>query len=434
MVTVSRSVFALFMFLSFSLLLMWAFSSDDIYGVAAVLALNVSVFFWSKGDVLHPCTWCPPFITLYNLSIVIIGYFNVRVVGNYPELILINFLAVFFFWLAFVFFGGASKVDQVYSFPALNSLTRGSLRFLCAVSLLLSIAVVLAFFLVGATAKIDFYGGFNSVFRIFLFYLTCLMVGRWAGGRDFVFLLFAWLPFFLFSALSLGERDIFFSFCLVSIMLMYASGKRRRLVYYVVGLAFLMLIPILGEYKNYFSRVAFQKIDYSNYLMTFLDGEFRSAGFNNDVILTSWDGSFFYGVSILKDLVRAVVPGFVMNVENSVGWYNTTFHPEIVAIGRGYGFSLAAEGYVNFGYLGVAIWFLVFGFLSSILYVKARDGIYFFSIYICSIPVFIYAIRGDFSTLLSPILKTMVLPCVFLFVLVVFFKLLAPNRLNRTRP
>lgn len=146
-----------------------------------------------------------------------------------------------------------------------------------------------------------------------------------------------------------------------------------------------------------------------NALLAIFQGEFLSAGRNLETILNTygeWD--FFYGETIIWDLARSVIPGFIYAVQNSIGWFNNTFNPDIVAIGQGYGFSFIAEGYINFGYFGIVIWYLILSIVIHFLYKNSQRSTYWFIGYIYMIPYFIYIQRGDLSNFISPLLKQLI--------------------------
>lgn len=398
--------------------LLWAIFSDHVLGIISVSLLALSMVVRVGGDLTHPSTWAPPFIVLYNISILILDVSGVRVVYHHNELLLISWLALSGFFIGTLPAGSKSLRNALPNTRLSVSLV--ALLPLVGILTLCSILVVLAFFMSGANQKSEFDGGFTSLFRVLLYCLVVwVLYGFYIRSSATNRILILYLFLFLFSALALGERDVFFSYALAVIFLLYVSGRGGRLLFYSIGFVLLMLIPILGEYKNLFTKSEFNSIDFGNYFMVFLDGEFRSAGFNNEVILNSFQGPFFFGRSLVNDVLRALVPGFILSFENSVAWYNNTFHPNIRAIGQGYGFSLAAEGYINFSYFGVLLWFAFYGLIVSFFYRMAFKSVYYLAAYICSVPVFIYSLRGDFSTLLSPIIKTIF----FTYMVLVFIDL-----------
>jgi len=225
--------------------------------------------------------------------------------------------------------------------------------------------------------------------------------------------------YFLFISLLLGERNVFFSFMLIVLFFSYRRLGISKNKIILSCLVLVLMIPILGQFKNVFTRTDIAVSENIPIGVSILNGEFRSAGYNINYILNQ-DIDLKYGASILSDFSRALIPRFIYPVENSIGWYNNTFHPNIVAQGRGYGFSLAAEGYVNFGYFGVYLWFFIVGGLIVFLNNKSYESNYYFMTYLLLLPIFVYAIRGDMSTIMSPLVKQICIPYFLLFIIYKF--------------
>ena len=84
-----------------------------------------------------------------------------------------------------------------------------------------------------------------------------------------------------------------------------------------------------------------------------------------------------------------------------------TFFPNVHS--TKYGFTLVGEGYLNGGYFGIVMIFMLTGFLMRFLYINAQRNIYGMLIYLYMIPIFIYSTRADFANILSPLLKYAIL-------------------------
>lgn len=146
-------------------------------------------------------------------------------------------------------------------------------------------------------------------------------------------------------------------------------------------------------------------------LISIFDGEFISAGKNLDTILSNkvnWD--YFYGQTFLWDIPRSIIPARFYYYQNSVGWFADQFHAARLRVGQGVGFSLAAEGFINFGYVGVILIFFVFAGLLSFLYNRSHRSFNSFIIYVLVAGFFIFTIRADLSNLFSPLFKQIFLP------------------------
>jgi oligosaccharide repeat unit polymerase len=143
-----------------------------------------------------------------------------------------------------------------------------------------------------------------------------------------------------------------------------------------------------------------------------LSSEFSAASKNLNELLNHRElWSPFYGETFLWDIQVVLGTGF-----SPGAWYNKTFFPSLVNRGGGNGFTIVGEGYINFGIFGVI---LVFSFLSILLkYIHsyATKNIIWLTIYIASLPIFMYMIRGDLATLFTQVIKHIVIPLLILFI------------------
>jgi oligosaccharide repeat unit polymerase len=372
--------------------------------------LSVSFILKSKLDLTNPDVWFVTAVNAYHLSVYALDYLGLRVVENKYELIFINFLALLGYFTASTIL--YKKTHSDISIRDDISMPRGLMKIIVLALFLLTLLVPISFLASGATQKADFNNQFVSIFGIFNFSLILLII-KTETSKNLSYIIGLVILYLFTASLILGERDVFYSFILAFVFLESRRThiNKAKLVFICVFLV--VLIPILGEFKNIFTRDSVS-VERDSLVVSLLNGEFRSAGYNIDHILGN-NFDFKYGESIINDLVRSVVPGFLHSVENSVSWYNNTFHPDIVAQGRGYGFSLAAEGYVNFGYFGVFLWFLIISLGIVNLYNKSFHSTFYLAIYLTVLPVCIYVLRGDFSTILSPLLKQIMIPYLIMF-------------------
>lgn len=312
-------------------------------GLFINLAATFLIYSYSKGFFYHPAAWGSLFISTYNLSIVILHFLGLRVVKNLNELVLINLIALAGFLLPLLLLTKSGGLNLKWGNNASTSLSKALLVIFYGVTFL----VCLDFVSSGASVKSQYDSKLLPFFNIANFYAALYICFTWGEKENsHIFLGFSFL-YLLFASLLLGERNVFFSYMALVTVLVFVFNPGKVSWGYLISFAVILLIPILGEYKNFFTRSSFNEIEFSNIFIDLLNGEFRSAGFNIDVILNNFR-DYKYGSSIVGDLLRSLVPGFVYDFQNSVGWYNNEYHPHLVEIGRGYGFSLAAEGYINF--------------------------------------------------------------------------------------
>jgi oligosaccharide repeat unit polymerase len=138
-------------------------------------------------------------------------------------------------------------------------------------------------------------------------------------------------------------------------------------------------------------------------------------GKNLEVILhrsNLWD--YFYGETLLWDLARGIIPKFIYVPPNPTSWFNDLFFSSLRSTGGANGFSLLAEGYINFGYLGIGIWYVALSLFAYGFYRYSRSSIFTLACYLYMIPFMIHVQRADFSNLISPFWKQLLIPVILL--------------------
>ena len=398
------------------------FRSHNTFVVAGLL-LSCVFIFKSKLDITSPDLWFVVAINIYHLSIFALDIIGFRVIENKYELTVINFFSLLGYFTASSLFVGR-RVGGSF-FRGDISISHRVVKFFLILLFVLTVLISVSFLLSGAVNKAEFDNQFGSVFSVFnmvfILYLLRIKKNKYMFG-----VIIGIGGYLLTSSLLLGERNIFLSFMLLIIFFSFRCLRVGRVKLFLMCGVLVALIPILGQFKNVFTRGGGESVGRTPIIISVLNGEFRSAGYNINHILSE-DVPLKYGASLVNDFLRVIVPRFVYPVENSVSWYNATYHPDIVAQGRGYGFSLAAEGFINFGLAGVYAWFFLAGVLISWLYNKSYKSSFYFVIYLIMIPVFIYAVRGDFSTIFSPLLKQVLFPYLLMYISYRFFRRVGTN-------
>jgi oligosaccharide repeat unit polymerase len=403
---------------------LYAVISEDHYAFLLIsMILSFAFILKSKFDITNPDFWFVIAINVYHLSVFMLDFIGYRVVENKYELTLVNFLSLLGYFTASIVL--AKKKTIFVNLPDNISISQGVIKTFLLLLFLLTITVPLSFLLSGATNKADFDNQFGSVFSFFNLIFALYILKRKENKLISLHIILPMIYLFI-TSLLLGERDVFFSFMLLIIFFAYRRLNVSKVKLFSICFLLIALIPILGQFKNFFTRADLTNVEQVPIGISLLNGEFRSAGYNINYILGQ-DVELKYGESLINDFFRVIVPRFLYSVENSVSWYNNKYHPHIVAQGRGYGFSLAAEGYVNFGFFGVYLWFLLAGSLIVTLYNKSYQSTFYLAIYLIMLPIFIYAIRGDFSTIFSPLLKQIIMPYITIYL---FYRLFRYKRLT----
>lgn len=410
------SVYLLFILLMISGLLASFAFDNSLICLYVTLAICIIIFIYNRLSPVQPVVWFIFFINVYHLSIGILHALNIKYVENIDDIIYVNTYSIVGFLLSSLFF---IKKREVFYYKYKIAFSSSAIKFLIFILVILSLYVPFDFIRSGASNKADFTNSYGSLYNILIFVFALYILSYESIGRVKLSLIIFSL-YMLFSTLLLGERNIFFSYSIMLLIVCYARFGLSKKYIILCAIALITLIPILGIYKNVFTRSDFSTGNDFGFLISLANGEFRSAGFNLDVILSN-PINLKLGASVINDIIRAIIPGIVFMSENSISWYNNTYHPDIVAVGRGYGFSFAAEGFINFSWVGVVIWFFCLGLFINFLNKKASESLVMLAIYSVMIPVFIYALRGDISTILSPFIKQFISVIILLMLMNVFF-------------
>jgi len=385
--------------------------------ILAVVYVAICVWF-VRANIFHPMAWFLVAILFYHYSLPVLHVLDVRTMYAGSDILLISWTGLVISSLIILAFERDGSIGQ--NPLKFARITNKVLWSLFLVSTALMVVLNIAFVNAGFGGKRDAsLAGFNvwvSFSRWFLLYYAILLIRM--TNRKVRFPLRFVIPcvgIALLTALNIGERDVFFGFALVTLFIYFERYRPSKIMMagLLVGLA--LLIPILGAAKNIFVReVGSSSAQDGNIVISLLDGEFRSASYNLDTIVSrssEWD--YFMGETVLWAIGRSVVPAFIYSGQNAVGWYNENFHPEVLDVGGGYGFSYAAEGFINFGYLGVGVWFAFLSGLIVFFYNKRRRSDCWWAVYCVAVPLFIYVLRADLSNFLSPMIKGVAIPLAF---------------------
>jgi oligosaccharide repeat unit polymerase len=156
-------------------------------------------------------------------------------------------------------------------------------------------------------------------------------------------------------------------------------------------------------------------------LVAALGSEAMTPGNNLAMILSRVpaDLPFFYGSTIPSDLMRSVLPGFIVQplIDSTSGEYNRLVFPDTSSSGGGVGFTIAGYGFLHFGTAGLIMVMTVLGVALRASYhwaVRSPLGLMFF---LGFFPVAIYIARNDISAPLSQGLKHVLLPLLAMMVI-----------------
>lgn len=398
------------------------FVNTTIIQLLVILYILVGGICYFSGNILHPFVWLAPFIVLYNVSVYILDILGVREALFISVIFNCTYLSLSTLFLYCAFFIKNSARNS-FSYAFLNFRRVKIIgKFLTILGFLLLCYIPL-FLKSGYTSKMEtnLHGGLPGlgfISKLFIFFYIPYIIYTIRVTGKFPIKVFIYTVLVTLSiSLFIGERDIFLTIILCSFLVFYYYFRPSFKKVVLIAVICLGLVPILGMTKQITNK---DKIDLGqvNLVAAVFQGEFFSSGHNIEVLLVNqsqWN--YQYGKSLLNDIMRALFPPMIFPVQNTTGWFNSHFNGRAY-MGYGMGFSYIGEGYLQCGYCGVIIWTIFLALIVHCLYKYSQKSVLGLSIYIFIIPTIIYAMRGDLSYILSPLIKQVLV--MYLFMLFLF--------------
>ncbi len=431
--------------------------------ITAFLTLSVGSMAIVKFNLLHPYCWYSLIFTLYSISYPILYLENIITKFGYKkELMILQWLALVTFLLVFSphsnislqvrnsILGNNFKkrilelIFKVYlkykKLSFINKLViktqrinlKTRLKGICSqekiiklIINLICLTILISCVLIvkeGYTSKREIYASgnifinlsFKLAIILTVLYLFQLLNKLYKENKiDSILFLKTWISIVALTLFS-GERDLLFRLIIITTFGLYLFKKIKN-IYILIAAPFVMLLlPLSHMFKYFFLTGTINKLNIFSFrglICEFLNGEFLSASKNLQIILNNsdWTEGVFRGNTILNDFIRV----FSKTDFSHGKWFMDSFFPDTTRVQ--YGFSLVGVGYVNFGYLGVILVFFLVAVFLRILYKNANKNIYFMTIYLYTIPLYMYSIRADLANIFSPFIKHLFLSIILIY-------------------
>lgn len=374
----------------------------------------ICVFIFSQRGILHPLSWFPVFYFLYGSAFLIYEILDNNNLIYMNEIVPLVFIGFIGFLTPLIFFTKENKIPSVpKEYSKVIPYTWGIFLVLC---------VVLIIFVLGSgiTSKrefIDDLGGIGFLFIVFsmlpLIYCVKILEDKKIELKNYMFIITLIILFIGFGVT--GERDYIFRFFLFLFIMHYTFNKYNPLVF--LGLIFILLffMPLTQQMKGYLISESVVGYEYNFEIKNLFFNDFYAAGRNLYYVLEK-QVPLMYGETFIWDVKRFF--NFIFTDQKSTGaWFNDTFRVQYRDIGTsGWGFSLVAEAYINFGKFGIFLLYLIIGVVSGIFYNLSRKNLFLFLFYLLYIVVVIYVTRADFANYLSLIFKINVIIILTIFI------------------
>jgi len=419
-----------------------ALNEDQLALTLQLIGFSVFVFFAAvsvRFDFRHPFFWFNGVFWLYSIGSPVLFLLGYRTGSGVLE-ISSHIHAMFLQYAAVVIFSVSVGVRTVeyekMSFSNLRTLANGSIPFML-ISFLISLGILYMFYHLGVTEKIQKYDtgsyavNFSFVFTFILvgFCFYYMKVHHKSGIPPYKTFLLIVIYFFI-AYLVLGERGIFFRMIVIMTLLYTATHKNikkmKLISFIIVGI---MLSTLMGYTKNFlvkpnvsisFSSIRLISIENpKDIIFLLLGSEFRSASDNLASLVAMVPESipFFEGRSTWLEIQSSLRIGAIADRESAIStaaWFAQTFYPAGWESGKGYGFSLVGQGYLDFGLLGVVLLFFGLGLLIGFIYRQSRKSVLCFVFYINFIPIVMYSVRQSIAPIISQSCKHVVLPMIIM--------------------
>lgn len=385
-----------------------------------VLMATVSVL--GRFDLLHPYTWYCSLFFLYSVSTPVLIWLGLKEdIGFLQETVFLEWLAMATFVLVV---GPNVRSISPCSGPLPN------LKITAWVLLLLSLAVSALY--LGhiwrnqLTSKYEIalsdsiLARLDPAFSVFALVFTVLLVISFQERKFPWILLVVGLAWNMLAFLLSGERDLVFRLLWISVFCAHALYRPiPRWLLVIIAACVITLVPILSDLKNVLLREDKAVVGLEIPIgLRVLSDEFITGSENlQRYLVKAGSGPFYFGETLLWDLKKVVLPGFLFpgNIDPTK-YFNELVFPEVVERGGGVGFTFVGEGYMNFAGWGVVVWFVLLGLFVRYLYIKGSQDVMWFVIYVVSMPLIAYVIRADFANLMSQFSKHIILPMILLFI------------------
>jgi oligosaccharide repeat unit polymerase len=391
-------------------------------GVIGLAWLTVSALILSRLDLLHPYTWYCPFFFLYGVSTPILVWLEIKEnMGSLHETVIMEWLALCSFLLAVRYL----KKRRPSSPKPIPEIERPA-WFLLLAMLAVSDIYLAYIWRTGLTSKFEIIlstsllGRLNPAFSVLALAYGILLAISLVRKRipwGLVVFVIAW---HLLSFLITGERAVLLRVLWITFLLVHTLYRKiSNRVLATVAICGLLLLPVLQELKNVLIRDAPLSVTLASPLVSALGDEFLAGSENLQTVIQNPPRHYYWGETLWWDVKQALLPGFLLPSGTGPAptlRFNEEFFPGVVDEGGGRGFSLVAEGYMNFGAAGVVLWFVLLGSFVGYLYRQSARNLVWLTMYIVTMPLVVYITRADFSNLLSQFGKHVALPVVAIYV------------------
>lgn len=199
-----------------------------------------------------------------------------------------------------------------------------------------------------------------------------------------LFVIFLW---FLSIALLIGQRRYIVYLTLMAFIIFNYWIFRVKLKWFLIlGFLAYAFFFIYAHTRTIWAEIGIIKgfietynfvVKHPNLLLPFIGGEFIPPAKAIIEVLSDNTFQFKYGSSYLVGLIR-IIPRvgklWPEALQRLALWRLVTYYPGLTEKGHGFVFFTVAEGFVNFGHLGVFLHMFLYGFIAKSIFLYLRQN------------------------------------------------------------
>lgn len=382
---------------------------QDNFLVAALMfsSLCIVVLNFAKFKLKHPVAYISAFYFFFGFGPVLNYLFEFPIYfgivkENIPLACFIMFLGILSFSVPHLIMKKISIEENIES-PEKHEWDGLKVAYLFSILYsVIKIALMVPLKLGGAT-KIDMINSaLPQIHYIFLLVQLYLCAFYFSAQKNGLLRKLYWaniLSYVLYCVV-IGERD--FIFVLFSLGVMKVMTQKKKISFIKLGLGLFALISFATAL--FYLRDETQ--DSENILSAIL-GQGSILFINTYVIKIMSSGhQLFYGETFYNSLIN-LLPSFIYTSDyNNLAWFKNIYAPKSDS---GYGFALDAEGYINFGLVGVIFVYSSIAIYWRLLMNRINTTEFYRYLTFFSIGFTMYSIRNDSLAFLKGILYSIII-------------------------
>ena len=377
-----------------------------------------------KLDFCHPYCNILPLFLLYQIAYPILNNYGIVVFKKMPlnnNYFLYSYSAIILF---IIFLGKVKKIKYCKEKISLE-LKSKMLYSIFIILGVLAFSSSIYILIKGYSTKyelaqnMDFFIKIGSMAYVGIIPITCtIFLNKNSNKKIKIIFCVLSLILMLFGMMTTGERSYIFNYIMMAFLIymsFYDIGFKKKIALILIMIFFVANSANLKMFFNKNNPYTDNKRE-ENFVFKFLNSDFASQGFNFNFLLEN-DERYekFYGKTYVYDLLSPVddlIPS--LNNWNSNRWYQNTFW---ATRRTGLGFTIVGEGYINFGVFGIVLSMFFLAFLTKRIYNASQHNAYLYILYFAFVNYSMYANRGNFGNIISPLFKYYVLILIIIYYL-----------------